>query len=52
MRKKINKPYVETLKCLFKNKEYIKIVLSMMFAYGGMIAYFAILDQSLDQLGY
>ena len=53
MRLKIpKKSYRETLKNLLRNKEYIKIVLSMMFAYGSMIAYFSVLDQSLSKLGY
>lgn len=44
--------YTQTLKKLFKNTEYIKILLAMTFSYGSITSYLAILEQSLKTIGY
>jgi hypothetical protein len=44
--------YKSLLKRLFSNKEYMKILVGMMFSYGTMIAFIATLDQLLASLHY
>ena len=44
--------YKDLLKQLFKDKDYLKVMLSMTFNYGTITAMIMILDQTLAGLGY
>ena len=44
--------YKELLKLLFKNKNYLVLMLSMTFNYGTLTALLGVLDQVLVGLGY
>lgn len=40
------------MKKLFKNTEYLKIMIGMMFSYGTITSYLANLDQTLAAIGF
>lgn len=42
--------YIQVIKKLFKNSEYLKIMGAMIFSYGTLTSYLAILDQAISSI--
>ena len=51
-RKENKERYRDVLKKLFRNGEYIKLMLAMTCEYGSMVSFLSVLDHTLSSLGY